>query len=421
MLQLSRFFTVLFILTSFISRSLGESGILFRITPPDIFGAIAIFFFIFSGRGYNFGKYAYAIGFIFILFMGGLFGLNFFQSLVEVLILFFLLMVFMTIVSHFDSQEGLKKLIVYIAWAGILASFFGIYDSAASMIGLPRFFPGRSQGEVLGAFRNGGQAGAYALILLAVLIPVRSSRIIDLFRPKQKQIINYSVILTIIFLFLTGKIAAYIGFVVGMSLYFLLQRNFKSFIMSFVVMVIFYFMFTNLESIAPDIAKRINNKYNTRVAVNFDDDGSSVLDEDQFIGSNLRLAIEAFEDNPVTGSGIGAFGGGFYSKYEIHSTYFKMIGEGGIIGVLAYLVFVYYFMQKLKFRSRKTPYQEYLYYLYPFIIGCFVSWAYTYHMRKREFWIMFAVIIIVDQLIKNDIVSLNENIIRNKKNIQDAT
>ncbi len=251
MLRLSRFFTICFILMSFISQSLGESSILVRITPPDIFGALAIGFYVLNGNWFKFGRYWYIITFIFALFIGGIIGLNFSQSMVEVLILLFLFFIFMVIISHFGTPDGLKQLIYYFAWAGILASVLGIYDYVATTVGLPRIFPAGTSGEVLSGFRNAGQAGAYALIVLSVLIPVRSSRMFDLFKWKHKRIITYSVVVTILFLFLTGKIAAYIGFAIGIAGFFLLQRNFRALLMTIIIGVIFFFLYNNLDEIAP--------------------------------------------------------------------------------------------------------------------------------------------------------------------------
>ncbi|HAQ21327.1 MAG TPA: hypothetical protein DCR40_19160 [Prolixibacteraceae bacterium] len=402
MLRLSKFFTILFILTSFITQSMGKTGILFRITTPDIFGALAIIFYMFSNELLPFSRYKYIMVFIGALFIGGIFGLNFTQSMVEVLILIFLFLMFMVMIAHFDTHLGLKTLIVYFALAGILASIFGIYDLVASMVGLPRVFPGRAEGEVLSGFRNAGQAGAYAMIILAVLIPAKSSKMFDLFNLKQKRILNFGIIITLIFLFLTGKIAAYIGFAIGLGLFFLMQRNRKAFLMTIIITGLFFLFYENLNSIAPEVFNRIQSKYNSRVAINFKAK-TTVLNKDQFIGSNLRLAVKAFKDNPLTGSGIGGFAG-IYEKYEVHSTYFKIIGETGSLGVIAYLVFLFNFLKTLKLRSRSTPNQEFLYYLLPFLTGCFISWAYTYHMRKREFWIMFAIMIIVNQLIKYDYI-----------------
>lgn len=400
--KLSRFFIILFILLSFITQSLGETGILFRITPPDIAGALAIVFYVLSGRWFSFQRYWYIYLFIIALSIGGLFGYDQLKSVIEVIIHLFLFLIFVVILAHFGTREGLRKLIVYFAIAGILASLFGIYDFASGFIGTPRIFPARVRGEVLSGFRNAGQAGAYALILLTVLIPIRSSKMYDLFNKKEKKIISISLIVTLLFLFLTGKIAAYIGFAVGITFFFFIQRNFRAFYFTFIASVLFIIVYNNLDTIAPDIAQRITGKYDSRIG-NILSGEREFADDDSFIGQNVGDAINSFISNPFIGSGIGAFSGSKYGKFEVHSTYFKIIGETGLIGVISYIILIVMFLRNLKQRKRGKPLNEFLFYITPFLVGCFVSWAYTYHLRKREFWIMFAIIYIVDKLIKADL------------------
>lgn len=401
MLAISKFFTILFILIVFYTRTLGDSGILYRITPCDIVGALAIGFYALSGRKLNLKFFWYVTLFIGALFIGGLFGFNIAQSMIEVLIVVFLFLVFLVIIGHFNSENGLQELIVYFALGSILASMLGFYDFFASITGLPRLFPEGKIGDIQTAFRNSGSAGAYALIALTILIPVRVSKFYNLFDLKQQRIIHYGVLATFLLLLLTGKMAAYIGFTVGFIGLLFFLRTSRAFFIALLLACLSLFVFTNLEKIAPDVAGRILSKYNTRIGVNLR--GKIVIvNEDQFIGKNLRDAIDAFSDNPLTGSGIGAFAG-TYQHYEVHSTYFKMIGEAGLIGAFSYLVFMIMFFKKLKFRSRAQPLQEFLYFLFPLLMGCFVSWAYSYHIRRREFWVMFAIVVIVDQLIREKI------------------
>ena len=51
--------------------------------------------------------------------------------------------------------------------------------------------------------------------------------------------------------------------------------------------------------------------------------------------------------------------------------------------------------KKPKQYYKDNPYIDYLQRMIPFVIGCMVSWGYTYHLRKREFWIMIAILVIV--------------------------
>lgn len=416
-LKYSKFFMILFILTSFITQSLGESGILFRITPPDIAGALGLIFFILSGKSFNLSDKKPIVFFIFALFLSGLVGLNPLQSIVEVIILFFLLLIFIVLVDLFRTIDGFCELIYYISLAGILASGFGTYDYFAGMIGLPRIFPERAEGEVLSGFRNAGQAGAYAMIILAILIPAMTSKVYTIFKKKQRITLIASVVLVTLFLFLTGKMAAYIGFAIGLLLFLLMVRNRKTFVISLVIGLILMLVVKELPNIAPDVYTRILIKYNTRLAGTLE--GSSGLtDAGGFIRENISQAVTAFWDNPITGTGIGAFGGSHYGRHEVHSTYFKMIGETGIIGTVAYIVFMIFFMKKLRYKKHKDKFSEFLYFVLPFILGCLVSWAYTYHMRKREFWIIFAAIMIANNIIEREKIYIRNNNVKNKSELK---
>jgi len=165
---------------------------------------------------------------------------------------------------------------------------------------------------------------------------------------------------------------------------------------------IFLFTYYNLESIAPQAADRIARKYDTRLHGIIIGE-NQMMNERSFLGQNIRVSLRSFYDNPMTGSGIGAFEGNFDSDYEVHSTYFKMLGEAGIIGFLAYFIFMFKLSCCLEYRARNNSWQEFIYYYIPFFIGCIISWAYTYHMRKREFWIMAAIITIIHFIIKYEI------------------
>jgi hypothetical protein len=119
--------------------------------------------------------------------------------------------------------------------------------------------------------------------------------------------------------------------------------------------------------------------------------------EDSFIVTNYSAAFSAFMDNPVFGSGIAGFFGR-YSDHEVHSTYIKMLGEAGFLGFFGYLIFMYFTFAKV-FYHRKwlNEYSDYIRNFIPFFLGCLVSWSYTYHLRKREFWIMLAIVCLVSK------------------------
>ena len=391
---------IIFILFSFITHPIGdyESGniILRRITFSDLFGSLAILF------GLNFLPNAiiksYKINHIYLtaiilllsFFIPLPFSLNKTASLVENLILLFLILISIMIFYTFKDRF-LSSLMPTIINALLLAAIVGFYDFIASMYGLPRIFKERTTAELSSGFRNAGQAGAYFMVLIAILLPLRFSKLVEQLTKRQKIKLNLALLISIFFLFASGKIAGWIGFAVGAVLFAVLSRKLQNIIIVSIAGIALFFTYQNLENITPDLARRLEGKVQTRITEQIE--GTS---KDGFFEQNWGGAVKAFMDRPVTGTGIGAFYGS-YDRYEIHSTYLKMIGETGIIGTIGYLIFIISFLllfKKPKNSAKDNPYNDYISKMLPFAIGCLVSWTYTYHLRKREFWIMVAVLLI---------------------------
>ncbi|MCF6307397.1 MAG: O-antigen ligase family protein [Flavobacteriaceae bacterium] len=390
---------ILFIYFSFITKSIGgiesSNPILSRLTFADIFGALALVFgvqYLFNGLiKANKTTKLYIIGlwFVVLLFILMPFSLNIGSTLVESLILLFLMFVSI-LIFYLLKDKLMQTLLPTVINTTIIAAFLGFYDIAASIVGLPRLFDARNDGEVISGFRNAGQAGAYFLVFLSLLIPLYYSDLKQQLSNRYQKRLGISIIISLVFLISTGKIAAYIGLLIGVVLFLLQQRKFKLLVNSSIVFIIMYIGFLNLGSIAPALNKRINYKIEARIVQNYE--GTST---NNFFESNYGAAINAFFDSPLTGSGIGGFTGN-YGRYEIHSTYLKMLGEGGIFVTILYIILMAVFLKLFKnIYTPNNPYGNYLRLMIPFVIGCLVSWSYTYHLRKREFWIMVAVIVIV--------------------------
>lgn len=402
-MKLSNYLIGLFILLSFVTRAFAEPGtnpVLSRLTMSDLFGALALALGVqqLLTNWIEIGKISGVMRFGMIMiacfFLPIWFSLSLESTLVECVILLFLLL--LCVLMYHSYKDRLEDgLIPLLSATVIVAVLVGIYDYGALIVGLPRLFPERTSGEVLSGFRNAGQAGAYFLVMLTILFPLRFSRLYRRLTNRNQWILNIALLACITFIALTGKISAYIGVLVGVIGFVLMKRNIRSIfglgVGSILVVVIFF----NLETVAPTIYKRINYKYQTRINARLSGD---ISEEGDFITKNLGGAIEAFGDRPFTGTGMGAFYGN-YAKHEVHSTYFKMLGETGLIGTIGYSLFMLALIGL--FRRRKwragNPYADYLYAMLPFVFGCLVSWAYTYHLRKREFWIMLAVLLIVNQ------------------------
>jgi hypothetical protein len=279
-------------------------------------------------------------------------------------------------------------------FTSIVASVIGVYDYLVPMVGFPRIFPARAGGEILSGFRNAGQAGAYFLVIVSILYPLRFSSLYKLLSSRHRKLLNISIVIALIFLALTGKIAAYIGIFVGFLGYAIMNRNFNTVFSMSILGFAGVLLFANLQDIAPNVHKRISYKYETRIDNRIT---GNIDNESDFLQTNIKNAIISFENRPLVGTGLGAFTVN-YGEHEVHSTYFKMLGETGLIGTIGYIVFIFAFFRLFKYRkfAKENPYADYLNTILPFIFGCMVSWGYTFHLRKREFWILVAVLLIVN-------------------------
>ncbi len=400
-MNLTKKFFTMFILLSFITRTIGTSNSTTantmgaRITYADMFGFFGLLFGIpIIFKAFNFSQkfskiYIGSIIMIASFLLPVYFSLNVRATLLENLIILFLALISMSIFYNFKDSL-FDYLFPALIVTTLIASFLGFYDIVASFTGLPRIFRARTDGEVISGFRNAGQAGAYFMVFLAILFPLRQSELKNKLSKRMQRYLNYAIFVSILFLFSTGKIAAYIGFVIGITLYLFKKRDVKNLLTIGFFSAVIFVVFLNLEQIAPILAKRINHKIKTRVTENID--GTS---QSSFFENNWGGALKAFSDRPITGTGLGGFWKN-YGNYEVHSTYLKMLGETGLIGTFGYVTFMILFMLLFRVRkSRHNPYSNYMKEMFPFVLGCIVSWSYTYHLRKREFWILLALLLIL--------------------------
>ena len=398
---LYEFFIFLFILTSFITRTFGgDDGLFSRIIVADIFGAIAILIYFIDGKKYFSSNRINSAWILIAAFALGIFGSYFpLKSLFEVIILAFLVLIFNSIVSHYNTPEKFSRLIIAFAYATLIGSAIGLYDIFIGGHGLPRIFPERASGEAVSGFRNAGQAGAYMLIAIVTLFAFYNSQLFGLLNRKQRNLIRTTLFFSFLFFITTGKIAAYIGLLVSIFCYVIYKRNFKVLVGTTLLVLIVGFVVIRFQAAAPLLYERLVRKVETRILEPAE--GKENNAGSNFIKANFGGALQAFNDNPLTGSGIGGFMNR-YGRYEVHSTYLKIIGETGLIGVIGYIIFMIYLLKTIfspSKISRANPYANFLRELSPLIIGCIISWGYTYHLRKREFWIMFAIAFLAFRLI----------------------
>ncbi len=383
------------ILTSFIT-TIGFG----RIILSDIFSVTAMLIFMIYVLGARVKvktpDILIAFYFLLIMFAFGIFtSLNLEQTLLELLILFFLSLFFMLLITVYQSEKNFLNLIFLFAIVSFLTSFTGIWDTLSLSHGLPRFFPRSPDitNVAVSGFKNSGQAGAYMLMTITIIISIISTPLYKKYSKKQQIFFKISLFTSILFLFLTVKLAAYIGFFIGIVLFALKKRNMSIILISSFFVLILILIYINLERISPGLYEWMMFKTHEKLV-----DGTA----EGFISNNLSNALAAFNDNLFFGTGIGGFAG-VYEEHEVHSTYFKIIGETGLIGLVGYMVFMIMLFKMVyikKSRFKNNPYAEFLSNMQPFFIGFLVSWGYTYHLRKREFWIMVAIIYLAYVLAK---------------------
>ena len=398
---------ILFIFFSFITHTITEydpmgNPILGRLTYGDLFGILSLLFGInLLAESLTFSlKINKIFLFFFILLLLFAIGLPFslipVQTIIELLVHLFLFLLGVLMFYVF-KDSFFSSFIPTIMITSLIGAIFGFYGVLAQMFGLPTPFEMRTEGEAVAGFRNAGQAGAYFMVMITMLYPLLQSKLKYRLSNKYQKLLSISVIFSILFLFITGKIAGYIGFVIGISIYSIFFRNSKSIISISLMALVVFFLYSNLETINPILYKRLKYKIESRVVHKLD--GTS---QDNFFESNWGGAVEAFEDNPFVGTGLGAFDGS-YRRYEVHSTYLKMIGETGIIGSIGYLLFISSFLLLLKKQKYfSSEIYDLIKKMRPFVVGCMVSWTYTYHVRKREFWILLVFLLIIHYVAKKE-------------------
>lgn len=387
----------LFFLTAGVTWVAGEAGqgVEGRVASADIVGLVLIGFWVVVGltdrklslrapieyRAYLPLLIVYALGVLFAMYPG--------RGLLELVIHVFICVVSLVLYNLYRRipiDEAAPLALKSILWAGWLLAMIGVVDFFI----WPNLLPGPSNG-LTGTFRNTGQAGAFFGMYLAILIPGLLSGLI----PRTR--FNMFMVGTILFaLVFTSKRAAVIGLAVGLlalgaTLLFSPSKRDKKFgitmlAMTALVAPLAYFAFLwGLENIE-GMAWRFGNKFSQAAAEDF---------QEGFLVENIQAAKAAFSVNPLVGVGLGNVAGVITERYEIHSTYLSIIGNAGLLGVIAYAAFMTTHVWQALRAWGPSQFSAYLRYYVPMLIGLMLSWAYTYHLRKREFWIMFFVVSLV--------------------------
>ncbi len=343
---------------------------------------------------------------IFLLFIGFL-SISFFLTknlpwtAVSFIAVSYFFLVSATLVSSFCSENGFRNLVLIFASATCISSVIGLYDlstvgtGAQQLIGM-----GYENRLPSGTFKNGGQAGSYMMVAFASIFPVVMSDLKKKFSIFQRLFLFVVSILAVVYTLLSAKMASLVGIVCGIVFFILLRLNLRVIIVSAISLFLLPKLLDIISALGGGkIIDRLLNKYYSRLG------GFAELDfgvlQNEFFGDNISTALSVFNRFPLFGSGLGGVKG-VYNHYEIHSTYLMILAETGLVGSILYvsLMLSLTFLFFVKNRFGSNPYSSYLKNAFPLFVGMVVSWSYTFHLRKREFYIFLAIIIIANILAK---------------------
>jgi O-Antigen ligase len=308
-------------------------------------------------------------------------------GVVELLILFFTWATSVLFFHFFVNSPSiaLSDVVTTFLYSTTLLALLGLLK----FFYLPELFGTPSYGGVVGTFRNTGQSGAYFGVALAIFIPAMFSGLI-----KRSPVNMASIATVVVALMLTFKRASLIGFFVGIIFFALKlaisgsgkdRKTAMLFLLAVaLVSPLLYLTFQYSVENVEMVQGRFNRKFNENSVEDF---------SEGFFADNLNATFAAIGDHPFFGAGLGNIIGQYTAKYEIHSTYLSVLANTGLLGFAFYSLFMGLFLTGIYKNGGSNSVEErFLSYIFPFILGLGVSWTYTYHIRKREFWILFFIV-----------------------------
>lgn len=286
------------------------------------------------------------------------------------------------------EADPYKPIWLWTLATGILA-IIGILDFICYSlfgIGLPRpqQFEAQEYG-LTGTFRNTGQAGAYFSVGVLVGLPYALVE-----NGRRGTAARTLVGVTALALLLTAKRAGWVGAAVGVVIA-ILQAVRKGIVQRGALLLLgvigagaatYSWTLQNFDHLRTRTERKIGA-------------ADQILDERSFWRSNIRDAVQIFAEHPVLGIGLGGASEATSTGHEIHSTYFAVIAELGLIGFLAYMGMMISLWRATLPSPSSPEWTRWRSLVSSAWIGMLVMFVYVYHLRKREFWVAAAVMAVV--------------------------
>jgi hypothetical protein len=362
-------------------------GILGRVTYSDFLGLLIIFIAIISAGSYLLPiQYIAYLPFMLAALLSLVVSGSVSQGSIEYLIHLYIWCVSLAILNLIIISTNYVFDKIFLAY--LTACFLLALGGLIQYLYMPNLFPSNVAGGVVGTFRNTGQSGSFFGLCLAVLVPAFLSGLL------KKNPLNLFMFATILLAFLfTFKRAAYLGFGSGLILLLLLLMVFGSkqdklravFIM--IGLAVMVPLITLLFQWGVENIQYFEWRYRAKLGA----DAAEKVQE--FLLKNVDATFQAFSDHPFLGTGWANIIGEYTEKHEIHSTYLSILAQLGLLGAFCYAFYIIILVRSVLLAAgRHSKEALFAFYFSPFLFGLMLSWGYTYHLRKREFWIAFALL-----------------------------
>ncbi|MBF6652512.1 hypothetical protein C3B47_06340 [Flavobacterium columnare] len=392
------------VLTSFITYSFDKNYPFFNaLTVSELFGGVGILLFLMDNNKtileyIRTTDVVYLYAFLLLIACS----LSIFVTLdltnTSIAISKFVYLITLSVVLYHIFLNALILFIKTIIVTFFLMIFIGFYDFIALHLSLMTFFPNVTDKYFVSGFRMFAQVGDYTYCFLAFLVPFQFSNFSLMLSLQWRLFLRVCVFLGVIFLVGTIRVSAIFSFGIGFLLWmicFFDLKKIKQFLpegcLFFLALLVMKLQFSTLYNL-------LWHRLEARI---FHRDPNSP--ESSFIIVNFKYAIKFFRKNPFFGNGLGNGEIPVYNV-EIHGTYLKLLAETGIVGLFFYFLFLKAISHKIYSKIRKNINFEHDFFNHymPFFFSSLVMWFYDFHLRKKEFWIILALILIIVKFNKNN-------------------
>lgn len=331
------------------------------------------------------------------------------RSVVFITLDLFVILLFLIIPQLVDTGAKLKRVVTVLLWSAGAVAVFGLYQFGADLAGLPSSISGLDPGyssRVFGfprvqAFsREPLYLGNYLLVPLGAMAGLLFAK---LARPGLVPL----ALLTLLTFILTLSRGAFVALAVAVVFLIVVAFrkivNFRTVFWGATILILtvvgFNMIFNRLN---PDLKERFLAH-------------ATVADYRKGESTQGRLnaftkALNAFEEKPITGIGLGGYGmyvlnypseapsGGWFI---VNNQYLELLAETGIIGLAAFLFLVVVIISRslvAYFKTRDSFAQSMLLGLTAAFVGTLVQYNFFSTVAIIHIWILMGLIVAAQNL-----------------------